>query len=187
MTSGPTWLTRAPSREVAVGALLLRPYGPGDADELSRAIGDNIEHLSPWMEWIADEPLGTEGRSRFIAACAEDWDDKRNFMYGIFDSDRLIGGTGLHLRGEAGSMEIGYWVDLGHTRRGIATAVTQALVEQALAIAEVEVVRIAHEPNNTASARIPEKLGFTRVASGGDARCNVVWELRRHGARAGRD
>ena len=55
----------------------------------------------------------------------EEWNLDRTVdggtTYGIFDGDRLVGGTGLHRRSDAGVFEIGYWVHVGCVRRGIAT------------------------------------------------------------------
>ncbi len=49
------------------------------------------------------------------------------------------------------------------TRRGLTTAATAALVEQAFRLPGVERVEIVHDELNVASGGVPRKLGFTQV------------------------
>ena len=70
---------------------------------------------------------------------------------------------GLMARIGPGGFEIGYWVHRAYTRRGLATAATAALVEQAFGLPGVDRVEIVHDELNVASAAIPRKLGFTEV------------------------
>ena len=80
---------------------------------------------------------------------------------GIFENDECVGGTGFHLRGEVGELEIGYWVSSRHTKQGIATRVSAALVDVAFSCPEVQRVDIAHDIANVASQGVPQRLGFT--------------------------
>jgi ribosomal-protein-serine acetyltransferase len=73
-----------------------------------------------------------------------------------------------------------------HTRRGLATAASAALVEQAFRLPGVDRVEIIHDELNVASAGVPRKLGFTEAerrpldehppAGNG---VGVVWRLTR--------
>ena len=62
-----------------------------------------------------------------------------------------------------GGLEIGYWVHRAWTRRGLATAATAALVDQAFRLPGVDRVEIIHDELNVASGKIPRKLGFTEI------------------------
>ena len=62
-----------------------------------------------------------------------------------------------------GGLEIGYWVHRAYTRRGLATAASAALVEQAFGLPGVDRVEIIHDELNVVSGRVPRKLGFTEV------------------------
>ena len=51
-----------------------------------------------------------------------------DYEYGVFLADgSVVGGCGLHRRIGPSALEIGYWVHVAHTRRGIATAAAGAL------------------------------------------------------------
>jgi ribosomal-protein-serine acetyltransferase len=62
-----------------------------------------------------------------------------------------------------GGLEIGYWVHRAYTGRGLATAATAALIEEAFGLPGVDWVEIVHDELNVASGQIPRKLGFTEA------------------------
>src|SRR3954452_11299172 len=97
--------------------LEVRPWTEDDAPALSRAIAESLEHLRPWMHWIADEPLSLEERRAWMLDPAGN-----DEHYGLWLGDRVVGGCGLHRRLGPGALEIGYWVHAAFTRRGLATA-----------------------------------------------------------------
>jgi RimJ/RimL family protein N-acetyltransferase len=73
-----------------------------------------------------------------------------------------------------------------YTRRGLATAASAALVEQAFRLPGVDRVEIVHDELNAASGGVPRKLGFTeagrRVLDPPPAQgtgVGVVWRLVR--------
>ena len=148
----------------------LRPWRPDDIGAMARAIAESVEHLRPWMPWVAAEPLSLADRTQLVAEFGRQWATGESFVYGMFaadghgDGDRPVGGTGLHPRIGHGGLEIGYWVHPAWTGRGVATASTRALTTAALALPEVVRVEIHHDRANAASRRIPEKLGYTLVA-----------------------
>jgi ribosomal-protein-serine acetyltransferase len=102
------------------------------------------------------------------------------------DVDALFGSIGLMTRCGPGGLEIGYWVHRAYTGRGLATAATAALVQEAFGLPGVDWVEIVHDELNVASGQIPRKLGFTEAGrrpldspppSGTGT--GVVWRLTR--------
>jgi len=100
--------------------------------------------------------------------------------------ERIAGSIGLMARIGPGGLEIGYWVHQAYTRRGLATAGSAALVEQAFAIPGIERVEIVHDELNVASGGIPRKLGFRETGRRpldhqplAGTGIGVVWELTR--------
>jgi RimJ/RimL family protein N-acetyltransferase len=76
----------------------------------------------------------------------------------------VIGGTGLHLRGDLKTVEIGYWLHVDYLGRGIASQVAGALTELAFATwLEIDTVEIHHSESNIASGKVPLRLGFKHV------------------------
>lgn len=181
---------RPPPDRIAVGDVTLRPWRDADVDAMARAIAESLEHLRPWMPWAAVEPLPRDDRVRLVAEFDRQWHACESFVFGMFVGSTPVGGTGLHPRIGPDGLEIGYWVHPDWTGRGIATAAAGALVDAAFALPGIERVQIHHDKANTASGRIPEKLGFTLVAEVPDppeapAEIGVEcrWRLRREDPR----
>jgi ribosomal-protein-serine acetyltransferase len=145
------------------GDLVLRNWTPDDAPVLHAAVLRNLEHLRPFMPWIADEPQSVEQRATRIA----EWEAGRqtggDAVYGVFLDGAVAGGSGLHRRVGPQGLEIGYWIDVACTGRGLATRVARILTSAAFAVPGVTHVKIACDELNRASARVAEKLGYACV------------------------
>lgn len=140
--------------------LVLRWWEDADAPALVDVVAANLEHLRPWMPWIAFEPQTVEQRVALFRewrAAAERGDDT---VYGVFLDGRPIGGTGLHRRRGLGVLEIGYWIDHRETGQGYATEVARALTDVAFAQPDVDAVQIHHDRANAASGAVPRRLGY---------------------------
>jgi ribosomal-protein-serine acetyltransferase len=143
--------------------LVLRRWEDADAPALVDVVAENIEHLRPWMPWIAFEPQTIEQRIALFhewRAAAEAGDDT---VYGVFLHGHPIGGTGLHRRRGPGMLEIGYWIDHRHTGKGYATELARALTDVALGQSGIVAVQIHHDRANTASGAVPRRLGYRLV------------------------
>jgi ribosomal-protein-alanine N-acetyltransferase len=64
--------------------------------------------------------------------------------------------------GSARWAQIGYWIDQGHAGRGIMTTAVAMAGDHCLDIG-LHRIEIAIRPENTASLRIVEKLGFEKI------------------------
>jgi RimJ/RimL family protein N-acetyltransferase len=147
-----------------VGDYVVRKYENSDAQALVNAVTDSYKHLEPWMPWIKFEPQSVIQREELITTWNESWEQRTEFVMGIFSGDQVVGGTGLHLRGAVNTVEIGYWVHVDYIGKGIATQVAGALTETAFALwAEIDTVEIHHDQANEASAAVPRRLNFEHV------------------------
>ena len=147
--------------EIVVGhRLVLRRWRPGDVAILGEAVKANIEHLKPWMPWIAFEPQSDSDRENLIRSWENDWIAGGDVVMGAFLEGRVVGGCGLHRRAGPGILEIGYWVHADHLRHGYATEIVRSLTSAALAVPGIERVEIHHDKANTRSRGVPEALGF---------------------------
>jgi RimJ/RimL family protein N-acetyltransferase len=106
---------------------------------------------------------------------------------GIFLGDQVVGGTGLHIRGDVNTVEIGYWIHVDYIGKRIATRMSRALTETAFAIwPEIDTVVIVHDEANIASGKVPARLGFEHVFTGqrepeapGESGVMYRWEKKR--------
>ena len=149
------------------------------------AVNESLEHLAPWMAW-AKEPASEASLSVVFATGEELWEQRRDFGYSILDADgSVIGGCGLHGRLDEHGLEIGYWVHVDHSGRGLATEAARALTDAAFNIPGVDLVRIQCDESNARSARVPAKLGYRQLQSSGlgEATCadrsTQIWMMRR--------
>ena len=145
--------------------LVLRRWTVDDAELLSEMVTANVEHLRPYMPWIADEPLSLEKRRAMEAKWDQEWADGGDALYGIFEDGVAVGSTGLHRRIGPHGLEIGYWVHVDHLGRGIARRSSQALTSLAFTVPGIDLVEIHHDLSNVPSRRIPEQLGFRLVGT----------------------
>ena len=113
------------------------------------------------MPWAAD--YSRASAQEYLAGSVKGWDEGTEYNYAILTGDALAGGIGLMTRCGPGGLEIGYWVHRAYTGRGLATAATAALIEQAFGLPGVDWVEIVHDELNVASGQIPRKLGFTEA------------------------
>jgi len=137
------------------------------------------------MPW-AQEPVTVEGQLAWWRSTLEpDEDGPRDLPYGIFDADgRIIGGTGFHLRGGPGVVEIGYWLASDVTGRGLMTRVVSALLDAIRRSDRALHVEIKCDVANERSAAVPRRLGFRVVReeareplAASETGQDVVWAL----------
>lgn len=153
----------APSRlpeGVADGSLALRRWLVEEAELLHRAVRANLEHLRPWMPWVAGEPLTLRQRRALIAGWEDEWAAGGDVVLGVFVNGAVVGGSGLHRRIGPDGLELGYWIDHAHLRQGLATRVAGLLTTLAFSVAGITRVEIHHDRANLASAGVARKLGF---------------------------
>ena len=142
--------------------LVLRLWTSADVPALGAAVGRSVEHLRPWMPWVAFEPLDHDARRLLVEQWDEEWRAGGDAVYGMLDHDgRIVGGTGFHRRNRDRTvLDIGYWVAADRTGCGFAREATAALVDRAFTLGGVTAVDIHHDRANARSRSVPHALGF---------------------------
>ena len=148
------------------------PLKLDDAPAL-RALTDHpavTEHIS-----FLKSPFTLEDAERLIRVNGEDGDC---FLGIRRRADRaLVGAVGAHLRGETG-VEIGYWVGAAYQSQGYATEALAALIARIADDMPERQITAECRPENLASVRVLEKLGFRNTAATGVRPGRVVHVLR---------
>ena len=135
--------------------LLLRPGWAEDAPALAAAIGDEqIARNLGTVPW----PYGLRDAEAFLAKPRDPLLPSLLIFERTDAEPRLVGACGLG-RKASGGVELGYWIARAHWGRGLATEACTALIAIARALA-IPRLEGAHFVDNTASARVLEKLGF---------------------------
>ncbi len=142
--------------------LYIRPCLPGDGKIVHEAIVRSKEQLKMWLPFAKEERTVDEVEDGIRQSYAE-FIKRTDFRLHIFlkETDELIGSTGFHrVDWEIPKVEIGYWLDTRHTRKGYMREVVQTLTTFAFDTLQVNRVEIRCDEKNIASRRIPEKLGY---------------------------
>lgn len=141
--------------ELRDGDLVLRPWTEGDIPELVAAIDD--PEIARWVPTIP-HPY-TDG-------------DARAFLRGeaipahtalAIDLDgRVVGGIGMGLNSHEYRATMGYWVAAGMRGRGVCTRALRLLSRHGFDELELQRLELITDPDNLASQRVAEKVGFQR-------------------------
>jgi RimJ/RimL family protein N-acetyltransferase len=179
-----------PPYRIETDRLVIRCYDPRDARLVKEAVDSSLDHLRPWMPWAQFEPQTLEEKVELLRGFRGRFDLDQEYPYGVFapDESRLLGGTGLHRRGDEGSLEIGYFIRADAIRQGLATEVTAVLTRVGFEFCDLDRVDIKVDPENLASLGVPRKLGFTEQVvlqgvlppkrEGGTSRDAILFTMR---------
>ena len=164
----------------------LRCWRVEQAATLSALVQGNLDHLRPWMPWIALEPSTEVQRRELIAG----WERGRiaggDAIYSVQVDGVAIGCCGLHRRIGPDGLEIGYWIAESQCHKGYATEAAAVLTAAALSMDGIRCAEIHHDTANLASAAVPRRLGYQFVderpavdpAPGGTG-INWIWRTER--------
>ncbi len=145
--------------------LVIRRWSEADAALLRAAIDSSLDHLRPWMPWAVQEPASLDDTRARLAGYSAAFDAGEDFVVGLFNREEsfVVGGAGLHRRIVDDGLELGYWIRSNQVRRGFATEAARALTDAGLALTGVHRIHIHCDPNNVASRRVAERLGFSLI------------------------
>jgi RimJ/RimL family protein N-acetyltransferase len=141
----------------------------------------SIDHIGQFMPNARAELLGD--RTALIADARRAFDAGERFAYGMFlPAGSFVGNCGAHWTDDD-ELNIGYWVLLGHLRKGYASEAVRAVTAAGFNAGVRRFVLNCH-PANAASIGVARSTGFTYLST--DERVNgdgvrfeeMTWELR---------
>jgi ribosomal-protein-serine acetyltransferase len=135
----------------------LRRYVPGDLDALWEAVQEERDRLGEWMPWVEHTTTIDHQRAWLERVIA---DEVGLDGTGLFVGDVLAGGVGMSPYPFGVAAEIGYWVRVPFSGRGLITAGARAMTRIAFEEWGVHRVVIRAGVENVRSRAIPERLGF---------------------------
>ena len=158
-----------PQTTLAAENLILRPFTPTDADDVTEACQD-IETL----RWLAlPRPYTRANAEWFIGTFGPGQRESgAGIVFAIESAGRLAGAIDLKgVNWEARIAEVGYWVAPWARGRGVAAQATRVLSEWAIRDHGFERVQLFAAVGNAASQRVAEKAGFVREGVARNACC----------------
>ncbi len=152
--------------ELQHGSVGLRPLRRRDATTWARLRRDNAQWLGPWDATMPPEggapstsylamagALRSRARRGQAMPFVTTWDGE---MVGMVTVSNIAWGS-------ARTGTIGYWVAQSHAGRGITPTAVALVCDHVFRAAGLHRVEIAIRPENVASLRIVDKLGFTPI------------------------
>jgi len=143
----------------------LRVLGINDAPAVARSVRESFEHLQPWMPWASEESTQESFQRTRLRGVRHKAAHGREWQYGLFAPGEtlLAGSFGLMADKWPATIEIGYWVHVAETGKGLAQRASCALTNVSLALDGITTVCIRCDEANVRSAAVPRRLGFTLV------------------------
>jgi RimJ/RimL family protein N-acetyltransferase len=140
--------------------LLLRPFGPGDAETIHPIYSDPLV-----MRYVATGPMADfQVTKRLLEDYGAHQLRHGYSFWAVIEraSGALIGDAGLY-RTPAGEVELGYTLGAAWWGQGYATEAASRWVSAAFEELGIEEVVALAEPANTASLHVLSKLGLVRT------------------------
>lgn len=148
------------------GALELRPLARRDAAAWQRLHEGNRPWLKPWEATV---PQGSgqvpQTFRRLIRSLRQQARDGRAMPFVICHDDRMVGQLTVAgiTWGSARWAQVGYWISQSHAGRGLTTLAVAMAVDHCFGPVGLHRIEIAIRPENVASLRVVEKLGFDQI------------------------
>lgn len=152
-----------PPRCYEADGFTIRAYEPGDGPALLSSVDESLDHLREWMPWaqpdrtLADtEELCRRFAGRYLL--------NEDYALGIWAGDRLIGGTGFHLRWgplDWRIAEIGMWIHGDESKRGLGTRALAAMLQWGFTEWGWQRLVWRTDTRNQGSIRVAQKNGLT--------------------------
>lgn len=139
----------------------LRQLRIEDAEARAAAYVRNREHLEPWDPVRPESYYTADGQRENIADQLKDRESGKRHAFLLWYGDEIVGQVAIDnvVRGVLQSATVGYWTDVDHLGKGLATAMVEEMLDEArrLGLHRLEAGTITH---NTRSQGVLRKAGF---------------------------
>ena len=145
--------------ELRENGLVLRAWRLDDAAAVEAACSD--AEIARWIPWIP-VPYTREHAEVYLHACAEAGDDRYPLAIEQAETGEVLGSIDLRLNSQGYRGHVGYWVAAPARGRGICTRALRMLSRWALDELRLQRMELITDPDNRASQRVAEKVGYRR-------------------------
>jgi RimJ/RimL family protein N-acetyltransferase len=142
--------------ELRDGDLVLRPWSLDDVPDL--AVACNDPEIAYWIPPIPS-PYTEEDARAFIGGETRPGE---SYSLAVTLGGRLVGGIGMGVNAHDYRGRIGYWVADDARGRGVCTRALRLLSRYGLDDLGLQRLELITDPENLASQRVAEKVGFRR-------------------------
>ena len=152
--------------ELRSGRVGLRPLAMSDARAWNEVRRRNAAWLRPWEATV---PPGDPSAPRTFRALVRDLRrqarERRALPFAVTVDDVFAGQLTVTniVGGSARWAQIGYWIDKRFAGQGVMPTAVALVVDYCLLELHLHRIEVAIRPENAASLRVVEKLGFTEI------------------------
>ncbi len=152
--------------ELRAGRVGLRPLAFSDARAWTEARRRNADWLRPWEATV---PPGDNSAPRSFRALVRDLRrqarERRALPFAVTVDGAFAGQLTVTniVGGSARWAQVGYWVDRRYAGQNVIPTAVALVVDYCLLELRLHRIEVAIRPENTASLRVVEKLGFPEV------------------------
>jgi len=152
---------------------------PDQADRMFELVQKDREYLGKWLPWV-EHTNSVEDSLAYINLMLASRRDGKEYGYSIELYGEMVGHASLmHLLDDK-EPEIGYWIASSVSGQGITTKVAERLTRLGIDTLGLDHIIIRARPENIASNRIAEKVGYTFRENVPDGEDTLnVWEYRK--------
>ena len=144
--------------ELRGDGVALRGWRLDDAPAVVAACRD--PEIPRWIPFIPS-PYTDEDARTYLQGCIDAGDDRHPFAIVEPGSDRLLGAIDMRLS-QIRNGQIGYWIVAEARGKGVCTSALRALSRWALEELGLGRLELLTDPDNVASQRVAEKVGYQR-------------------------
>jgi RimJ/RimL family protein N-acetyltransferase len=145
--------------ELREDGMVLRAWRLDDAEAVQVACSDS--EIARWIPWIP-VPYTREHAEAYLHACAESGDDRYPLAIAEAETGEVLGSIDLGLNSQGYRGHVGYWVAAPARGRGVCTRALRLLSRWALDELSLQRMELITDPDNRASQRVAEKVGYRR-------------------------
>ena len=152
--------------ELRAGRVGLRPLAASDARAWNEVRRRNVDWLRPWEATV---PPGDSSAPRSFRGLVRDLRHQaregRALPFAVTVDEVFAGQVTVTniVGGSARWAQIGYWVDRRYAGQNVIPTAVALVVDYCLLELRLHRIEVAIRPENKASLRVMEKLGFTEV------------------------
>jgi RimJ/RimL family protein N-acetyltransferase len=144
--------------ELHAGPVVLRPWRLADAPAVAAACSD--PEIPRWIPFVPS-PYTEEDAIAYVQGCIDAAESRHAFAIVDAAGDTLRGSIDMGVNAMR-TGHIGYWVAREARGRGVCTAALRRLCKYGLDDLGLERLELLTDPENAASQRVAEKVGFRR-------------------------
>ncbi|MEV4869177.1 GNAT family N-acetyltransferase [Streptomyces syringium] len=142
----------------------LRPLEPWNAEEYLAHIDRSREYIGRHIA-LADRAVDLASATAFLQLYADKKAADSGRIYGIWADGTLVGGVLFRtFDAEAGTCEVGCWLEESAVGRGLVTRAIRLLIDWAVDVRGIHRVEWLAASTNTASVNVAQRLGMVRDA-----------------------